>query len=371
MIRKGLHNGLLAAAALAALLAAISYWWGFSGRLFRSETREVQGALRGGYLRYVLLDARLSGAPNEQRAFTEYANRWHQGIPVSPFRRHTFPLHDGTIVDSVVLTANLWLVAAGLAFLAAALRFRRRIALSLKELHPRLPRTPLGWLVWLPRLTLLALLSLAAAGIGAAWVTLLALPGSRVPPSDPSGHLPARFGGDGFVGMTLTQVWGVDLALPDPLGDAKHVPKVLSGSDDDERLHVWVTPRIVGGRWTLFLKRDLPTWNGFYGYRGTGGNSWGFHFSFVPISPGSPLLVAPFPLGWTMVSGGAIAPVPAVLTVLALYPAIAFFRGPWRRAGRRLRGECTRCGYNLTGLTEPRCPECSTACTLPGGVSST
>ena len=40
------------------------------------------------------------------------------------------------------------------------------------------------------------------------------------------------------------------------------------------------------------------------------------------------------------------------------WPAVAFLRGPLRRRRRRKRGECVHCGYNLTGLPEPRCPEC-------------
>jgi hypothetical protein len=32
-----------------------------------------------------------------------------------------------------------------------------------------------------------------------------------------------------------------------------------------------------------------------------------------------------------------------------------------RRLGRKKRNECLECGYNLTGLIEPRCPECGTA----------
>lgn len=40
-----------------------------------------------------------------------------------------------------------------------------------------------------------------------------------------------------------------------------------------------------------------------------------------------------------------------------------------RRRRRYLTGRCINCGYNLTGLTEPRCPECGTAFALPPGPS--
>ena len=46
--------------------------------------------------------------------------------------------------------------------------------------------------------------------------------------------------------------------------------------------------------------------------------------------------------------------------VLSSYPTIAFIRGPLRRYRRRKRGLCLKCGYDLRGLTEPRCPECAT-----------
>ena len=42
--------------------------------------------------------------------------------------------------------------------------------------------------------------------------------------------------------------------------------------------------------------------------------------------------------------------------LFAVYPAFVVTR--FRR--RRRKGWCTRCGYNLTALTTPRCPECST-----------
>ncbi len=49
-----------------------------------------------------------------------------------------------------------------------------------------------------------------------------------------------------------------------------------------------------------------------------------------------------------------------VLVALAIYPTIAFIRGPLRRRRRRKRGLCIACGYNLTGNTTGVCPECAT-----------
>jgi hypothetical protein len=58
------------------------------------------------------------------------------------------------------------------------------------------------------------------------------------------------------------------------------------------------------------------------------------------------------------------------IVLFAAYPVLAFIRGPVRRYRRRKRGLCTRCGYNLTGLTEPRCPECGTGFGRTPGVPS-
>ncbi|UCE61577.1 MAG: hypothetical protein JSU63_07465 [Phycisphaerales bacterium] len=50
--------------------------------------------------------------------------------------------------------------------------------------------------------------------------------------------------------------------------------------------------------------------------------------------------------------------------VLAAYPCFVLLKTRLRRRlilERQLEGLCTQCGYDLTGLTEPRCPECSAA----------
>lgn len=46
--------------------------------------------------------------------------------------------------------------------------------------------------------------------------------------------------------------------------------------------------------------------------------------------------------------------------IFSAWPLLAFLRGPFRRARRRFANRCLHCGYNLTGLIEPRCPECGT-----------
>ena len=67
-------------------------------------------------------------------------------------------------------------------------------------------------------------------------------------------------------------------------------------------------------------------------------------------------------LQWTYVQSTIVrVSLGALFALFALYPALAFIRGPLRRWRRRKRGLCIHCGYNLTGLTEPRCPECGEA----------
>ncbi len=46
--------------------------------------------------------------------------------------------------------------------------------------------------------------------------------------------------------------------------------------------------------------------------------------------------------------------------VFAVYPTLAFIRGPLRRYRRRRRGLCPACAYDLRGNESGVCPECAT-----------
>lgn len=59
-----------------------------------------------------------------------------------------------------------------------------------------------------------------------------------------------------------------------------------------------------------------------------------------------------------------------LLAILIALPLLfLFWKGPWRRAGRRLRGECIACGYDLQGTESDRCPECGVP--IPAGQKAT
>ena len=62
-------------------------------------------------------------------------------------------------------------------------------------------------------------------------------------------------------------------------------------------------------------------------------------------------------LSFILVSLHCVSLAPLII-LLAFYPTFAFIRGPVRRWRRRRHGLCIACSYNLTALTEPRCPEC-------------
>lgn len=61
---------------------------------------------------------------------------------------------------------------------------------------------------------------------------------------------------------------------------------------------------------------------------------------------------------WEMFAQFPSWSIPVLLAVLLAWPILGFFWRTGRRARRIIEGVCLNCGYDLTGLTEPRCPEC-------------
>ncbi len=51
----------------------------------------------------------------------------------------------------------------------------------------------------------------------------------------------------------------------------------------------------------------------------------------------------------------------SLAVLLALYPAVAFIRGPFRHWQRKRKSLCTKCGYDLTGNESGICSECGSA----------
>jgi len=47
-----------------------------------------------------------------------------------------------------------------------------------------------------------------------------------------------------------------------------------------------------------------------------------------------------------------------IAALLLIYPTVVVIR----QRRRQRRNQCLNCGYNVTGLTEARCPECGTPC---------
>jgi hypothetical protein len=115
-----------------------------------------------------------------------------------------------------------------------------------------------------------------------------------------------------------------------------------SGSTPDpfDVFHSWITFRYVRDRYRDALGN-------------AGGKSWREWTFSRTAFPGS-VLVTVFRI-----------PLWLPLLVFAAYLLAAFAVSRIRRRHHELYPLCARCGYNLTGLPESRCPECGTPFDVP------
>lgn len=64
--------------------------------------------------------------------------------------------------------------------------------------------------------------------------------------------------------------------------------------------------------------------------------------------------------GLTLVRHRLAMPSYVAFTPAFVFPVLVVVRRPLRRWKRKRNGLCVKCGYNLSGVPEPRCPECGT-----------
>jgi hypothetical protein len=103
---------------------------------------------------------------------------------------------------------------------------------------------------------------------------------------------------------------------------------------------------------------DAQTWSVFVWWQDK--NPFNAAWTFLAWDRGPWKVGEPFPdrmgRGFAMAVPSSFPPV-----LFGAWPFLALVRFAgrhWRRYRRRTRGFCVRCGYNLRGLTSPRCPEC-------------
>ena len=128
---------------------------------------------------------------------------------------------------------------------------------------------------------------------------------------------------------------------------------------------------VVGERWDVdwLLQEDdeRKTWVHFYVWRHTLTID---RTAYYPTNPGPTdyrgLSLGPFKYFRTGIDSrrGSYRSRRIEIAVWLLWPLFgawpvwAFVHGPYTRWHRRKHGCCLHCGYDLTGLTKPRCPEC-------------
>ena len=115
--------------------------------------------------------------------------------------------------------------------------------------------------------------------------------------------------------------------------------------------------RLRHGRYSLQDPRK--TWSGTYEEIGLG-QILAFRTS---VTARNPAYLDPPPANtkWHRRIGRLRMQLWAPAALLCIYPAAAMVYGAHRRRRRRLRRECTRCGYNLSGNTTGVCSECGQA----------
>ena len=145
--------------------------------------------------------------------------------------------------------------------------------------------------------------------------------------------------------LMISWPWSYFEFIELPIYDTLTYPKEPSGGE------LFIHPRFWQGRLRIRYCEVVPGAPIQSKYRGP---FLGFYYQYVTDSR--------YKAG-TFKEWNLYIPIWFFLLLSALYPTIIYiryFRGPFIRNRRKMKGLCLRCGYNLTGNVSGVCPECGT-----------
>ncbi len=324
-----------------------------------TDTTWVQVAGAEGGVRLIVVCGDASASPSATRLLDREINTWRNMLYTSRWGRFghdTYEL-DTPGVDADVYRVDVPLLFALLAVLIAALTRTawRRVGAPPRLIWAELRSPPPNKRRALRILSRGAALTLALLAIATAslWV------GSHI-------GLPEtwRFTGEhlGLVAKPRRDNFAVML---NAMSEGSFQEKIDELTKEQAKTHVrpdWhVGVDVLPGEMALrYFTADVPA--------GQAGPLWRKSFAgvaielervaFPTVTVASPMLAARQPQATLGFERSLVVRTWILALLLIAWPVWRLFRGPARRARRAVAGCCRRCGYNLTGLTQPRCPEC-------------
>ena len=322
-----------------ACVGGASFVFQFSRILHRDDATKYAVNLDHGNLRLVRLDAELIASTIGENEFDNWTALW-LNVRTSAFQiiDRTVHLPDGTVVTERGLCVTVFLplitLLAGWSLIVFPVCNRSRLRKSIAEIA-RLASCPASLASCLRRATL-GVLSALAIFLCAVWViSYTGIPRLRAPRTlltfDAKVSLPIEADDPSVVSRNIELLDGKAL-----FATWRDVPEDVNLPQLDYEMAGF---RIMARSW------GLPRFTCFLAY--------------------SSLTEAEQRMSRAdkLYQQAIQVPIGLCFALTFLWPTVAFLRGPWRRAKRGTLGTCLSCGYNLTGLVEPRCPECGTTTT--------